>query len=130
MKAKRVAVLAGVLALGMGLGVALAQAPAIQRIIVDRADTRADQEAVLARAEFPAGGDTGLHYHHGLELGTVLEGTVQVTVEGQPPKLYHPGEAFLIPSEAHHRAIAIGGPAKLAAVYVVDKGKPLAEAVK
>jgi quercetin dioxygenase-like cupin family protein len=116
--------------LGIGAGVAIAQAPAAQRIIVDRADTRPGQEAVLARADFPAGGDTGLHFHHGLELGTVIDGSVEVTVEGSAPKTYHAGEAFLIPSEAHHRAIAVGGPARIAAVYVVDKGKPLAEAVK
>jgi len=52
---------------------------------------------------------------------------MDVLIEGQPPLHRKAGEAFVIPAGAKHDARNTGSvPVKLAGVYLVEKGKPLA----
>src|ERR1044071_1634283 len=44
------------------------------------------RHAVVARAEFIPGGQAGRHTHPGEELGYVVEGTLELSIDGQPPK--------------------------------------------
>jgi hypothetical protein len=48
---------------------------------------------VTARADFPAGGSTGLHTHPGDEISFVAEGAVEIVMDGSS-KVYRKGEAF------------------------------------
>jgi quercetin dioxygenase-like cupin family protein len=89
------------------------------------------REVVMATAEIPAGGAAGKHYHHGEEVGYVLEGNGVLEIEGQPPLALKPGQSYSIPAGKVHDAKAAGeGSTKVLAVYIVEKGKPLAEPVK
>jgi quercetin dioxygenase-like cupin family protein len=106
--------------------VALAQAPAIKRTILQRGDVAADREAVLGVAEIAAGGSTGRHSHPGIETGYVLEGTTVLTIDGEAPRTLKAGESYFIPAGRIHDAKAEGGTARVIATYVVEKGKPLA----
>ncbi|HEX3098205.1 MAG TPA: cupin domain-containing protein [Usitatibacter sp.] len=106
--------------------VALAQAPAIKRTILQRGDVGADREAVLGVAEIAAGGSTGRHSHPGIETGYVLEGTTVLTIDGEAPRTLKAGESYFIPAGRIHDAKAEGGTARVIATYVVEKGKPLA----
>jgi len=119
---KVLAVAVAVAALAVG-----AQAPGITRTVLQKGDVTADREVVMARAEISPGGATGRHTHPGPETGYVLEGSTTVEIDGQPPKVYHAGDTYLIPQGTVHNAKDVGEkPAVVLAIYVVEKGKPLA----
>jgi quercetin dioxygenase-like cupin family protein len=104
-----------------------AQAPGFQRTVLQQGDLSVPgHQAVMARAEFAPGANVGRHTHPGEEISYVLEGTVTLEVQGQPPKVLKAGDVFLIPAGKVHDAKNTGTtPAKVLATYVVEKGKPL-----
>jgi quercetin dioxygenase-like cupin family protein len=114
------------------LGVAAAalwtQNPGVQRTVVKRSDISVPgREAVIARVEIAPGASAGRHTHPGEEISYVMEGEGEILIEGQPPLKVKAGDGFVVPSGARHDARNTGTqPMKLAAVYVVEKGKPLA----
>src|SRR5438067_10193935 len=83
----------------------LAQAPGIQRTIVQRKDiSMPGREAVVAKVEIAPGSFVGRHTHAGEEISYVMEGELEVLIEGQPPLIVKTGEAFIIPAGAKHDA--------------------------
>ena len=119
---------AGAALLAVVAGVCIAQAPAITRTVVARADVSVPgREAVAARVEVAAGGQSGWHTHPGDEISVVNEGEVMLMVAGQAPRKVAAGEGFVIPAGTPHNARNdSAAPVKLVGVYVVEKGKPLA----
>ena len=109
-------------------GVIVAQAPALTRTIVTKADVSVPgREAVIARVEVAPGGVAGWHTHPGDEISYVTDGEATLLVAGQPPRKVAAGEGFVIPAGTVHNAKNDGTvPTKLVGVYVVEKGKPLA----
>jgi quercetin dioxygenase-like cupin family protein len=105
---------------------AVAQAPTIKRTLLQRIDVSETREAVLGAAEIPEGGTTGRHTHPGVETGYVLEGTLMLAIDGEPARTLKAGDSYKIPEGRVHNANAQGGPVRVLATYVVDKGKPLA----
>ena len=105
-----------------------AQNPGIQRTIVHKADVSVPgREAVIARVEVASGARAGRHTHPGEEISYVAEGEGEILVEGQPARRVKAGDGFVIPAGAKHDAHNTGSvPLKLVAVYLVEKGKPLA----
>jgi len=87
------------------------------------------REVVTAKAEFPAGGTTGLHTHPGDEISYVAQGAVELVIDGNS-KTYKAGEAFHVDAGKVHEAKASGGPAVVIANYVIEKGKPATTPVK
>ncbi len=118
-------VAAGVLLAG---GAVLAQNSGLTRTVVTKADVSVPgREAVVAKVEVAPGGVAGWHTHPGDEISYVLEGETELLVAGLPTRVVKAGEAFVIPAGVVHNARNTGTvPAKLAGVYVVEKGKPLA----
>src|SRR3954451_6897453 len=104
------------------------QASGLSRTVVGKADVSVPgREAVVARVEVAPGAKAGRHTHPGDEISYVLEGEVQILVDGQPPRMVKAGESFVIPAGVVHDAHNAGSvPVKLVGVYVVEKGKPLA----
>jgi quercetin dioxygenase-like cupin family protein len=89
------------------------------------------RHGVMARSEFPAGVESGRHFHPGEELGYLLEGTLQLTLDGQAPKMLKAGDVIFIPAGTVHNAKNTGTTvAKVLATYVLETGKPLATPVK
>ena len=115
-----------------GIGTLAAQQPGFTRkLIQDQNLSIADRHAVQALAEFIPGGAAGKHTHPGEELGYVVEGTLELLIEGQPPRVVKAGEAFFVPAGVVHDGRNIGsGPAKVLATYIVEKGKPVASPAK
>jgi len=115
-----------------GIGTLAAQQPGFTRKLVQDQDLSiADRHAVQALAEFIPGGAAGKHTHPGEELGYVVEGTLELLIEGQPPRVVKAGEAFFVPAGVVHDGRNVGsGPAKVLATYIVEKGKPVATPVK
>lgn len=112
----------------LAAGALLAQNPAIKRTIVTRKDISVPgREAIIARVEIAPGGTVGRHTHAGEEISYVIEGEGEVLMEGQPPLKVKAGDGFVIPAGVRHDARNTGKqPLKVLAVYVVEKGKPLA----
>jgi len=107
----------------------LAQAPGIKRTLLQRIDIGNNMEVILGIAEIAPGGATGRHTHFGVETGYTLAGSASLEVEGEAPKLLNAGDSYVIASGKVHDAKVVGdAPAKVLAVYVVEKGKPLATA--
>ena len=110
---------------------AFAQQAAFTRVqLQDKDMSIADRHAVTARAEFGDGGVAAPHTHPGEEIGYVLEGTLQLEIAGQPPRMVKAGEAFFVPAHTVHGGRTVGGPVKVVSSYIVEKGKPLATPVK
>jgi quercetin dioxygenase-like cupin family protein len=102
----------------------------IKRTVLQQVDTSIPgREVVTARAEFPAGGSTGLHTHPGDEISFVAEGAVEIVMDGSS-KIYRKGEAFNVIGGKPHDAKAVEGPAVVIANYVIEKGKPATTPVK
>jgi quercetin dioxygenase-like cupin family protein len=117
-----------VLGLAIAAGALLAQTPGFQRTIVERGDVSvAGREAVVARVEIAPGARAGRHTHPGDEISYVMEGEGELLIEGQPARKIKAGDGFVVSAGLKHDAHNTGtGPLKLAGVYVIDKGKPLA----
>jgi quercetin dioxygenase-like cupin family protein len=134
MRTGRIAVAAGVFALAGTFGITAlnAQQPGFTRAVLQKQTlSTPDREAVVARAEFIPGGAAGRHTHPGEELGYILEGTLLLEVDGQPPRTLKAGDVFFVPAGIVHDGKNIGsGPAKVLATYVVEKGKPVASPAK
>jgi len=105
-----------------------AQNPGVQRTVVERGDVSVPgREAVIAHVEIAAGANVGRHTHPGEEISYVTEGEGELLIEGQPARKLKPGDGFIVPAGAKHDARNTGAkPLKVVAVYVVEKGKPLA----
>ena len=86
--------------------------------------------SVVARVEFQPGAEISKHTHPGEELGYVIEGTLVLEVEGKPPVTLKAGDVFFVEAGRVHSGKNGSTPGKVLATYLVEKGKPLATAVK
>jgi quercetin dioxygenase-like cupin family protein len=105
----------------------LAQQSGIKRTPLQKLDFPAGYNTVTAIAEVPAGGAAGRHTHPGAETGYVLEGELELVIDGQPPMKIKAGESYQIPEGAIHDAKAGDKPFKVLGVYIVKAGEPLAK---
>jgi quercetin dioxygenase-like cupin family protein len=119
--------LAGAMTLA-ATGLLYAQSSGLTRTVLERADLSAPgREVVLAKVELAPGGRAGSHTHPGEEISYVLEGEAELIVAGQAPRHLKAGDSFVIPAGVVHDAHNVGTvPARVLAMYVVEKGKPLA----
>ena len=110
---------------------AFAQQPGIKRTILLRTDEPGSQthEAVMGVAEIAPGAMAGKHRHPGVEIGYVLEGSVTLEHEGEPTRVLKAGDSFKNVPGVHNAKNTGTTPVKILAVYLVEKGKPLAEPV-
>jgi quercetin dioxygenase-like cupin family protein len=120
------------IALGIVAGGAiLAQNAGVKRTIVKTQDVSGGHQAVIASVTIAPGAFAGRHTHPGEEISYVIEGEGEILIDGQPPLPIRAGDGFVVPAGAIHDAHNTGAiPIKLAAVYYVEKGKPLATPAK
>ena len=124
---------ASLVALVAAAGIAIAQQPGFTRKLLQDQEniTVPGRHVVQALAEFIPGGAAGKHTHPGEEFGYVVEGTLELRIEGQPPRTVNAGESFYVPAGVVHDGTNISkGQAKVLATYVVEKGKPVASPAK
>jgi quercetin dioxygenase-like cupin family protein len=127
-----------VAALSLAIGIATgwtgatmleAQPTGIKRTLLMKAELAGidGREVYLGTAEIAPGASAGRHFHDGHEIGYVLEGTARFEVEGQAPVDLKPGDHYRVDAGKRHDARNTGtGPAKVLAIYLIEKGKPLA----
>ncbi len=113
-------------------GIVAAQQTGFVRIPLQTQDLSTPGKiAVQVRVEFDPGFGTGRHTHAGEELTYVMEGEIEVRVDGQPPRVIKAGETFFLPAGVVHEGINTGNAkVKVLATYIVEKGQPLASPVK
>jgi len=91
----------------------------------------ASYDVVTALVELQPGFKAGRHNHPGTVQFEVLDGEFWLAPDGQPEKVFKTGEFGEIPSGLIHNEGAAGSTAaKLLAIYVVERGKPLVNPVK
>ena len=121
-------VLVGFVAAASGLW---AQNPGIKRTVVFTGDVSVPgREARIASVEIAPGANAGHHTHPGDEITYVMEGQGELLIDGEPALKFKAGDGFVVKAGLKHDARNTGTqPLKLAAIYVVEKGKSIATPV-
>ena len=100
----------------------------VTRKILSRTDGPSQgYESILMDVVIDPGAAIGRHTHPGIESSYVMEGEIELPVQGQPTRMLKAGDGFQIPPNTPHA----GGKAsdkktRVMITYIVEKGKPLA----
>ncbi|MBZ5552798.1 MAG: cupin domain-containing protein [Acidobacteriia bacterium] len=131
-KVARALVVFAVLGIAGALALYAQQAPAVKRTILMKQDMSIPgREAVMALVELPPGAAEGRHTHPAEVYAFVQEGTISLENEGSPTVTLKAGDVFHIAPGKIHQATNTGSvTARLSAVFVAEKGKPLTTQVK
>jgi len=127
MKRPTVVVFAFLVVVGVVALPSAAQQPALSQTEVLRGDlSMAGREVIQMLSVIPPGGaSSGKHTHPGEEIVYVLEGSIRIEVDGDPPVVKNASEAAILPADRPHFAVNAGtGPARAVTTYIVEKGKP------
>src|SRR5436305_10268543 len=85
------------------------------------------REIVQVLTEIPVGVESGWHIHPGEEVGYIVAGTVQMSIEDRPTLILNAGDPFLIPPRVPHNALDLGpDTGRMLSTYIVEQGQPLA----
>jgi quercetin dioxygenase-like cupin family protein len=115
----------------VAVGAIFAQNAGIKRTVVKTQDVSGGHQAIIASVTIAPGVSAGRHTHPGEEISYVIEGEGEILIDGQPSLQIKAGDGFVVPAGAIHDAHNTGTvPIKLAAVYYIEKGKPLATPAK
>ena len=128
MKTTHIIVVAAlIVASGLALHMARAQAPGITRTDLQRHDLSVEgREVVQVRVDFAPGVVAPRHNHPGEEIVYSIEGELEYRLEGRAPVTLKAGEVLFIPAGTIHEVKNVGsGNAAELATYIVEKGKPL-----
>ena len=99
----------------------------ITRKILERFDVPDSKyETVIMLVELAPQVNTGLHTHPGFDAAYLLDGHLTVLERGQPDKRIGPGESWHVRPGVVHEVKVGDRTTKVLAMYVVEKGKPLA----
>ena len=103
-------------------------APAgLKRTIITRTEgPMQGYETVNARVDLDAGALVARHTHPGIESSYVVDGALELSVDGQGTRTFTAGDGFQVPPQVPHSGKSGDKPTILAITYVVEKGKPLA----
>ena len=103
------------------------QTPGIKRTILETHDLPGTKyQIVLGIAEIGPNAAFPRHTHPGPETSYALEGSFTLNAEGQPTRTVQAGQSSFVPEGVVHSGSAGPAGAKVLAVWVVEKGKPLA----
>ena len=81
---------------------------------------------VTASVDIAAGVESGRHMHPGKEFGYLLEGTLQLEIDGRAAQTLKTGDVFFVPAGVVHNGRNTGSvKTTLIGTYVVESGKPL-----
>lgn len=105
-----------------------ATTPGVTRKILSQTDgPTPGYVTIIAEAEIEPGITVARHTHPGVESAYVLEGGLDLPIEGQPTRAVKPGDAFVVPANTPHAGSKNGDKkTRIVSTYVVEKGKPLA----
>ena len=85
------------------------------------------RQIVQVLTEIPPGVSSGWHLHPGEEVGYIVAGTVEMSIEGRATLTLQAGDGFLIPPRTRHNALDVGEvTGRMLSTYIVDPGEPVA----
>ena len=105
----------------------------VKRNIISKTELpNSNYEMTTAVVEVAPGFKAPRHIHPGLVTAYVIEGACWFAPDGQAEKVYEAGQTIELPDHAIHAegAATADKPCKMYAVYVLEKGSPLAVPVK
>ena len=114
-------------------GAALAAQPSgfTRTPLLDQPIRVAGHHGVTARVEISPGVESRRHMHPGEEFGYVLEGALQLEIDGRTPQTFKAGDVFFVPAGVVHNGRNTGSvKTTLIGTYVVESGKPLSAPAK
>lgn len=114
-------------ALFAGISFAQVTAPGFtaKPMLVTAVSGSEDKEITLINVTMEPGASSPRHTHPGDCYGAIVEGTVELIVDGQEPRRFSAGEAWHNPRGPVHSFRNVGDkPARLVNTLIVDKGKP------
>jgi len=83
------------------------------------------KELVLISVTLEPGASSPAHTHPGDCYGSVLEGSMELRVDGKEPKRLSAGDAYATLANPVHQFVNVGDkPVRLLNALVVEKGKP------
>ena len=99
----------------------------ITRTNLERFDVpESKYETVIMRVKIQPHVNSGLHTHPGFDAAYMLEGSLVVLERGKPEKPVNAGQSWHVLPGVVHEVKAGADGANVLAIYVVEKGKPLA----
>lgn len=85
-------------------------------------------EIVQTLVEIPEGKESGRHSHPGPEIGYIVQGDVEIDIDGQATLKLHSGDPFRIPPNTVHNARNVGTVrTKMLSSYLIEAGKALVD---
>lgn len=88
------------------------------------------RELVQVETEIPVGVESGWHIHPGEEVGYIVAGQIEMSVQGRAKVILKSGDGFLIPPRTPHNARDLGPEAgRMLSVYIVETGQPLSTSI-
>jgi quercetin dioxygenase-like cupin family protein len=104
----------------------------VKRTVIGKIEVPgSNYEVITAMVELAPGFRAGRHFHPGIVDAQILDGEFMLALDGQPEKTYTAGQSLEVSLKAIHNEGAVGAkPAKLIAIYMVEKGQPLVQPVK
>jgi quercetin dioxygenase-like cupin family protein len=125
-----IALTIGIVVGRIGNHVLSAQQEPVTRTILQQKDLEgaAGKEVIMYRADLISGGAAPRHFHPGPELVYVLEGSLVLEPDGQPPVTLKAGDSAHAPAKHIHSAKnpSTTAPTKVLVFLVGEKGQPLA----
>jgi quercetin dioxygenase-like cupin family protein len=102
----------------------------VKRTILQKTDVPGTNlELIYATVEIAPNFKAGRHFHPGVVMAQVVEGEFWVALDGQPERILKAGDSWTLENRAIHNEGAGDKGVKVIAVYVVEKGQPLASPV-
>jgi quercetin dioxygenase-like cupin family protein len=99
----------------------------LKRTIITRTDGPMEgYEAVNVRVDLDSGALVARHTHPGIESSYVVDGALELSVDGQGTRTFKAGDGFQVPARTPHSGKNGDKPTTIAITYIVEKGKPLA----
>jgi len=127
---KRLLAIGAGLLLAASMGLAQTVTPptkdAIKRFPLQKTEYPDGHVIQMVVVEFEPGAVVARHTHPGVETSYVLEGELQLAIEGKGPMTLKAGESFAVPVGTPHEAKAGAKTTRVLVTYVVDKTKPTA----
>jgi quercetin dioxygenase-like cupin family protein len=103
----------------------------LKRTFMQRMDVPGGNfEAVFGMTDVAPNEPSGRQSHPGAEAGYVLEGSLTLVADGQPPLTLTAGQSWRLPAGAVHDVRGGAKGAKVIATWVVEKGKPFVSPAK
>ena len=103
------------------------KAATILQTVLSGDDTK---QVVITSGEFATGVTLPRHTHPGDDYTVVLQGTLELIVEGREPQRVSAGEAFHVPpGQVNYTRVLGDTPVRIIAFWVVEKGKPAMQPV-